>query len=480
MLYAKRDPFHSKEGGAMLRPLTSLKAVLGFSVLSWGTLLLGADPQVIQWSNVRSQGIMSQPFKVYYQHGETLVVPPSDEEMNPEDFDDLYIVETGLHFAPPSVLEEQGKLLQFVPGKFALIRLDQKAVEKVVTALHGETIACGVLLKLNGDFVATEFASIPDPLVPLESNRQDFIQSIDSISSEKIKENIDKLTAFPSRFHKTPSGKQIAEFLQEQYQKLAGRRQDVTFQIVDHGSQTPQKSLIVRLEGKKFPNETLIFGSHLDSVNWRGDAGGKAPGADDNASGTATNLEIFRVLMARGIEPDRTLEFHAYAAEEIGLVGSQDIAQRYKKEERNVLAMIQHDMTLWKSAQTKNKIWFVTNNTDQQFNRMLGSLVDKYVGIAWQLQALSGGSSDHASWRRAGYVTAFPFENPTSHNPAIHTSRDTVDQAPYFDLAADFAKLGLSFALHFGGVDEETQSSKLEVKKGLSLIKTVNGRRSTT
>ena len=185
------------------------------------------------------------------------------------------------------------------------------------------------------------------------------------------------------------------------------------------------------------------------------DGEGRAPGADDNASGTATNMEIFRVIMARGLKLERTLEIHAYAAEEIGLVGSQDIAQKYRREGRRVLGMIQHDMTLWKPSATKNKIWFVTNHTDKLFNQFLGQLVDKYVGIPWQMQALSGGSSDHASWRRAGFVTAFPFENPTSHNPAIHTSRDTVKQAPYFDLAADFAKLGLSFVLHFAGVSEE-------------------------
>ena len=43
----------------------------------------------------------------------------------------------------------------------------------------------------------------------------------------------------------------------------------------------------------------------------------QAPGADDDASGSATILEVFRTMMKNRFEPDRTVEFHAYAAEEV-------------------------------------------------------------------------------------------------------------------------------------------------------------------
>jgi len=72
----------------------------------------------------------------------------------------------------------------------------------------------------------------------------------------------------------------------------------------------------------------------LNSFGW--DHAGRAPGADDDgeapfaelclntdkkgettASGTATVLEVFRVLTKNGYRGNRTLEFHAYAAEEV-------------------------------------------------------------------------------------------------------------------------------------------------------------------
>ena len=52
-----------------------------------------------------------------------------------------------------------------------------------------------------------------------------------------------------------------------------------------------------------------------------------APGADDDASGIATLTEVIRVALANGWKPKRTVKFMGYAAEEVGLRGSNAIAQ---------------------------------------------------------------------------------------------------------------------------------------------------------
>lgn len=41
------------------------------------------------------------------------------------------------------------------------------------------------------------------------------------------------------------------------------------------------------------------------------------------------NVKVFRILMENRFVPDRTVEFHAYAAEEAGLRGSAAISQEY-------------------------------------------------------------------------------------------------------------------------------------------------------
>jgi len=74
-----------------------------------------------------------------------------------------------------------------------------------------------------------------------------------------------------------------------------------------------QPSVITRVKGTgPNENEIVILGAHEDSI-YNG-ARGRAPGADDDGSGTATLMEVFRVLMnSKDFRPKRTLEFHTYA-----------------------------------------------------------------------------------------------------------------------------------------------------------------------
>lgn len=71
-------------------------------------------------------------------------------------------------------------------------------------------------------------------------------------------------------------------------------------------------------------------------------------GSDDNGSGSTTILEAFRVLLtnstiAAGGSPN-TIEFHFYAGEEAGLLGSQAIFNSYSSSKRTISAMLNQDM----------------------------------------------------------------------------------------------------------------------------------------
>jgi leucyl aminopeptidase len=82
---------------------------------------------------------------------------------------------------------------------------------------------------------------------------------------------------------------------------------------------------------RNFSLPLTIIGAHQDSMNYLFPLL-PAPGADDDCSGTVSILEAFRVLAESGFIPTNgPVEFHWYAAEEGGLLGSQAVA-RYKKE----------------------------------------------------------------------------------------------------------------------------------------------------
>ena len=84
----------------------------------------------------------------------------------------------------------------------------------------------------------------------------------------------------------------------------------------------------------------IILGSHLDSANYEFPLL-PAPGADDGGSGTVTILEAFRALVQAGFKPKVPVEFHWYAGEEGGLLGSQDIVSEYLYQRKDIGAMIQ-------------------------------------------------------------------------------------------------------------------------------------------
>jgi bacterial leucyl aminopeptidase len=61
-------------------------------------------------------------------------------------------------------------------------------------------------------------------------------------------------------------------------------------------------------------------------------------------------MEGFRAMLAAGFTPTNPVEFHWYSAEEVGLLGSQDIAVSYKKAGKKVKAFLQLDMTAYFSG----------------------------------------------------------------------------------------------------------------------------------
>jgi leucyl aminopeptidase len=174
----------------------------------------------------------------------------------------------------------------------------------------------------------------------------------------------------------------------------------------------------------------VVLGAHQDSTIGGGCS--RAPGADDDASGVASLSEVIRVAMAEGYQPLRTVKFMAYAAEEIGLRGSNEIAASFQQQGINVVGVLQLDMTGFKGS--ASDIYLISDNTNAAQNAFMEDLIDTYLPTLTRgTTECQYGCSDHASWHSRGYATSFPFEayfrpfppNP-QYNPFIHTQSDTL------------------------------------------------------
>src|SRR5262249_61281345 len=85
--------------------------------------------------------------------------------------------------------------------------------------------------------------------------------------------------------------------------------------------EVPIVNVLATLRGSAEPERIYVVGGHYDSRNGRGEDGQRpAPGADDDATGTAVALEACRVLAA-GPALRATIGFAAYDGEEPGPLG---------------------------------------------------------------------------------------------------------------------------------------------------------------
>ncbi len=104
-------------------------------------------------------------------------------------------------------------------------------------------------------------------------------------------------------------------------------------------------NVVAELPGTQPESENRIYvvSGHYDSrVSDIMNDTSFAPGANDDASGTAAVMELARVMSQH--EFDATIVFMAVAGEEQGLLGASHYAQTAKEEGRNIEAMFTNDI----------------------------------------------------------------------------------------------------------------------------------------
>ncbi|CAG8576015.1 9254_t:CDS:2 [Funneliformis caledonium] len=296
------------------------------------------------------------------------------------------------------------------------------------------------------------------PAVPLfQDEVNGFIRNL---TTTTIHENLVKFTSFHNRYYRSSYGEQSSKWLYSQIfdiiQDANDANLDVDVSVRKFTHSWAQKSIIARFEGSdpEKQNQVVIVGAHQDSINMWLPAFGRAPGADDDGSGTVTILEAFRVLVAGQFRPVRPVEFHWYSAEEAGLLGSQAIALEYEKEGKDVVGMIQNDMTGY-VGKNKESFGIVVDFVDEDLTTFLKKLVGAYTEIPFTETKCGYACSDHASWRKAGFPSAFAIESEFSDsNPHIHSTNDIVDHLS-FEHMLEFSKVGFCFLI-FGEKSYDT------------------------
>jgi hypothetical protein len=241
------------------------------------------------------------------------------------------------------------------------------------------------------------------------------------VNPDSVSYFVQSLQDFQTRFLFAENRDSVAGWIKSQFLRFGFT--DVQLDSFQYQG-TWQKNVVATLTGSLLPDNIYVFGGHHDSYS-SGDPYTFAPGADDNASGTAAVLEIARVLMQSGYQPKSTIKFITFAAEEYGLWGSKHYADYALSQGLNIRLMINHDMISHTSSPLSNSNVDINRYTN---SLAWGELAFNTVSLYSQLNPFYGSNnssgSDSYSFYQRGYNAVYFEERDFS--PYYHSPQDII------------------------------------------------------
>jgi hypothetical protein len=205
-----------------------------------------------------------------------------------------------------------------------------------------------------------------------------------------------------------------------------------TMESISPGSITVEiwgghKSVVGIIEGyDESLADIIIIGGHMDTVEG-------SPGVDDDASGTALALETLRILSQFHLPRD--IYFAAFNAEEIGLIGSNEIAATFERDKTEIAMaftadQILYDYTFFDNNWQGKHFTVSTTNPEELKAAFLISKASRLYGSD-SVSIITGGptNSDHTSFRKRGFNALVAFESVIT--PFRHSAMDSINQKEY-------------------------------------------------
>ena len=218
-----------------------------------------------------------------------------------------------------------------------------------------------------------------------------------------------------------------------------------TFNLPGNGQ---SRNVIATKPGTGANPGQVIAIAHLDSVNHPGGPDAPAPGADDNASGSAGVLSLAAVMAGATFEHD--LVFILCGGEEQGLHGStQFVAAMNAVDKARTRAVLNMDMIGHVNTPAPT-VLLEGHPISQALIDRLAQAAAQFSGLTVQT-SLNPFASDHVPFIDADIPAVLTIEGADSANDAIHTGNDTLDRVdPAF--ALEILRMNVAFIAEEAGV----------------------------
>ncbi|MCR4417419.1 MAG: M20/M25/M40 family metallo-hydrolase [Ignavibacteria bacterium] len=259
-----------------------------------------------------------------------------------------------------------------------------------------------------------------------------------------------------SRHKNQPGNDKAAQFIYEKFQSYG-------LQVQYESFSSTGKNVIATKQGLNDSQAYFVICAHYDDMP----SGTTAPGADDNASGTATVLELARVFSQYNF--NYTIKFICFDEEEQGLIGSNYYATQARNRNDSIIGVINLDMTAY-DANNDGMVDVHSNsvaNTSQIANEWINNIYQYGVNLTPRTVA-SQPYSDHYSFQQKNYGAILVIEYDLEFNPRYHTVNDKF-QYLNMDYATKIAKVSAATAAEYAQI-QSANIVNLFTSSGWNLI----------
>ncbi len=216
-----------------------------------------------------------------------------------------------------------------------------------------------------------------------------------------------------------------------------------------------RRNVIAEQPGLTQPGKIYLLVAHLDDTSYvNGSPMTLAPGADDNASGSAALMHIAEIL--HQYQFGCTLRYALVTGEEQGLEGSAAYAAYIHANGDNLKGVLNIDMLGYNTPGSSPTIELDTrqyspaNEGDLAIANLFADAVSAYsIQLTPRILRSGAGSSDHASFWAYGYPAIIAIEDWNDHTPFYHRKGDTLS-ALNMSYYTEFVKAAIATFAHMG------------------------------
>jgi hypothetical protein len=246
--------------------------------------------------------------------------------------------------------------------------------------------------------------------------------AVEAVTTDSLVTSVGDLQSFYTR-------NSYSETLYEAQSYIVDRLTSLGFDIeYVHFKADMAPNLVATWSDTTNATEWVVAGAHMDSRAQDSKSGTvRAPGADDNATGSSALLEIAEIVTSLKPQVNRGLRLCFFTGEEQGLLGSRALASAWAQRGDDIYGMINADMLGYQSTPAM-QIGFMNRSVSAELTTYVKEIAAVYVPSIPTVET-SACCSDYAAFYENGYPSVGFFEssNGATAYPSYHTTTDLLE-----------------------------------------------------